>query len=540
MIFRRMLAALAALFVLCLVSCVPVVYEIKVPADVYGKLHEEPSYKMEYVSGLYGQNTVKELFSCEKYSVVALDASAEDTSTKPRNVFALAEVYYERKKSKALVAAGLPQHPAAHGDKEADFSEETSRTYLYPCVPFYEDMIHSEFVLPGSWSDSEETAVSASLPDNVLFYSLSDIPLGYVALPVRYGDAVYRADDFENPFFDSTFLNCTLFPVPDVPRQAVRNHYDEAASFCENLFKNEIAPEFKTEPVLPDVFFVAAVGDIILSRGVQETMIYAKSSVPVFNDTVPVLKNNDFTIGNLEGAVTARTDNTQKTYTFKFKKAALPYLKDVGFDYLMLTNNHCYDYGEAGFKDTLEAVAAAGFATSGAGLNDEEAAQFYRTQIKGHDVSVLSFGAYPVERSGFDGKKMAAATGERAGILWESDEVLDLIREEKKKGAIIIVNIHGGSEYVTSPTTSQRNLYEKVCDAGADVVFGSHPHVLQPVEWYNDSLIVWSLGNFVFPGMEDMPGATDTMIIRIGFVNGRLLYYEKYPAYIDGTAVHLK
>ena len=102
------------------------------------------------------------------------------------------------------------------------------------------------------------------------------------------------------------------------------------------------------------------------------------------------------------------------------------------------------------------------------------------------------------------------------------------------------MNIHGGSEYVTKPTKSQRTLYEKVCDAGADVVFGSHPHVLQPIEWYGNSLIVWSLGNFVFPGMDEMPGATDTMIVRLGFVDGRLLYYEKFPAYIDNTAVRLK
>ena len=102
------------------------------------------------------------------------------------------------------------------------------------------------------------------------------------------------------------------------------------------------------------------------------------------------------------------------------------------------------------------------------------------------------------------------------------------------------MNVHGGSEYVTKPTPEQRTFYQELADAGADVVFGSHPHVLQPVEWYNNTLIVWSLGNFVFPCMDEMPGAEESMIIRVGFVNGRLIYYEKYPAKLNGITVGLK
>lgn len=507
---------LLAFFVLCLASCVPVVYEVIVPSDVYESLEENEACKTAYVSELYGQNVAKELFSCEKYSIVFLDQAAAALSpSKPGNVFVLGRIFYQELPSAALSGGEVRE--------TALLSVETERRYLYPCLPFSEDMPQG--------TDS---------PELYELFELSAIPGGSMILPVSYEDRVYLADDSDYPLYKSTFLKCEYYSIPDIPREAVRNHYEEAEAFSSQLFQKTIAPAFKAEISQPDVFFIAAVGDIILCRGVQESMIDSDSAESVFTDTLPILKNNDFTIGNLEGAVTARTENAQKTYTFKFKKAALPYLKDAGFDYLMLTNNHCYDYGEDGFKDTLEAVAAAGFATSGAGLDKDEAAQFYRTQLNGHELSILSFGAYPVERSGFNGKTMAAATEERAGILWESDELLELIRQEKARGGLVIVNIHGGSEYVTSPTKSQRTLYEKVCEAGADVVFGSHPHVLQPVEWFNDSLIAWSLGNFVFPGMDEMPGATDTMILRLGFVDGRLLYYEKYPAYIDNTAVRLK
>ncbi len=580
---RGVFRVCAALFLIfCFFSCarVPnsITYEIIVPTDIYAGLSGKNFFSQGRITELYSEKTAREVFSSDKYSVIVVDEAAEAVSPrkKPDNVFVLAKVGYEKVKSDvfsgvpgaasggyedsvagsaesgtgASFADGMMAATAGFADSgtpatDSGLSAEIARTYYYPCVPFDEDL-------------------SANV-DKLAFYKLSDIPMGYIILPVRADDSFFHADDPDYPLYEDTLLKCDFSTVPgepvassnpgatgenaasrkssapDAQIEAVRASYENARVVCAALFNEELLPLVKQEPEAhPDVFFVAAVGDIILSRGVQEAMFYADSPEPVFTDTIPILKNNDFTIGNLEGAVTARTENAQKTYTFKFNKKALPYLKEVGFDYLMLTNNHCYDYGEPGFKDTLQAVAAAGFATSGAGLDKDEAMQFYRTTLNGHAVSVLSFGAYPVEQSGFNGKTMAAATEEHAGILWESDEVLEMIREEKKTGALIIVNIHGGSEYVTKPTKSQRTLYEKVCDAGADVIFGSHPHVLQPIEWYGDSLIVWSLGNFVFPGMDEMPGATDTMIVRLGFVDGRLLYYEKFPAYIDNTAVRLK
>ena len=134
---------------------------------------------------------------------------------------------------------------------------------------------------------------------------------------------------------------------------------------------------------------------------------------------------------------------------------------------------------------------------------------------------------------------MAQVTENRAGILWESECIVELVKEEKQRGSFVIVNVHGGEEYVFTPSKRQRTFYQALADAGCDVVFGSHPHVLQPVEQYNDSLIVWSLGNFVFPGMEEMHKAEETMIVRLGLIGGKRIYYEKYAAKISGRTVAL-
>ncbi len=278
----------------------------------------------------------------------------------------------------------------------------------------------------------------------------------------------------------------------------------------------------------------------MVARGVQEVLLNSPDGVEkVFSDTLPILQNSDFTIGNLEGVVTDSWDNAIKTYTFKFKKAVLPKIMEAGFDYLMQTNNHCYDYGEEGFKDTLKAFEEFSIPTSGVGYNLDEAKKFYHTEVNGLKLSVISCGAFPVERSGFDGKKTATATETRAGILWQSEELLESIKKEKEKGFFVVVNVHGGEEYHFKPTKKQREFYEALCNAGAGIVFGSHPHVLQQTEWYKKSLIVYSMGNFIFNGMEEMPGATESEVVKVGVADNRVTYVEHYPARIGLNKVEL-
>lgn len=88
----------------------------------------------------------------------------------------------------------------------------------------------------------------------------------------------------------------------------------------------------------------------------------------------------------------------------------------------------------------------------------------------------------------------------------------------------------------------QRDLYEKFVDCGADLVFGSHPHVIQPTEWYKGKLIVYSLGNFIFNGESEFAvyGALDSEIVRVGLVNGKIVYIEIYPTRHNETSVRLR
>ncbi|AEE17094.1 Capsule synthesis protein, CapA [Treponema brennaborense DSM 12168] len=361
--------------------------------------------------------------------------------------------------------------------------------------------------------------------ESVSLYAESAVPDGAAALPM---DWKYAGDE-SYPAVSVTYAEGTYcLPLPEKLKIPLTHWLDAVFAAAD------------AQPARPETAFIAAVGDIMAGRGVEALLLKDGGVEKVFTDTLPVLRANDILIGNLEGAVTGGTAKAVKTYTFKFNKKILPALREAGFTYLMVTNNHSFDYGLQGFTDTLAALAEYGIPTSGAGSSADEARRFYHTTVRGLPVAILSCGAYPVERSGFSGQRDAAARADRAGILWQSDDVFDLVRAEKEKGFFVIVNVHGGEEYVFTPSAAQKTFYTGLCDAGADVVFGSHPHVLQPVERYGSSLIAYSLGNFVFPGMEGMRGATDSLVVRLGVYNGRIRYTETYLAALSGTSVSLK
>ncbi len=288
--------------------------------------------------------------------------------------------------------------------------------------------------------------------------------------------------------------------------------------------------------------WIAGVGDLMVQRGIQDILIAQGESGldRIFHDTLPVLREQDFLMGNLEGAVTRRGTPTPKSYNFRFSPAVLPPLKSAGFDYFSITNNHCYDYGTIGFTDTLDHLAEHGVATSGAGRTLSEAFTPYETEIAGCPLKVFSIGAYPREKNGFDGRNQAAVTATRPGIVFSGPRALETIRGFAGPGSIDVIMAHGGEEWTNTPTEEQRAFYRACIDAGADLVIGHHPHVLQGMEYYGKGLIAYSAGNFLFPGMYVMPHAEESVILSIGFIDDRPVYVRPHPVRIDNREISLE
>jgi poly-gamma-glutamate synthesis protein (capsule biosynthesis protein) len=152
-------------------------------------------------------------------------------------------------------------------------------------------------------------------------------------------------------------------------------------------------------------------------------------------------------------------------------------------------------------------------------------------------LSLLSIGAYPVDRRGFDGRKIARAAGEKPGTLWSDEAGLSAVQSASATGAFTVVLVHGGLEWSAEPTRAQRDLYRSIVRKGARLVIGSHPHVLQGLESYGNGLIAFSMGNFLFPGMEGMAGGTDSAILRIGIFRGDIRYVQVFPVRLEGRRV---
>jgi hypothetical protein len=290
----------------------------------------------------------------------------------------------------------------------------------------------------------------------------------------------------------------------------------------------------------PDsVDWIGVVGDIMPSRGVDSLLARPDGLERVFGDTLPVLRGCDMLIGNLEGAATRRGSRAAKSFTFRFDPAALSRLAEAGFTWLSLTNNHSFDFGPEGFLDTLEALAAAGIGTSGAGRNEQEAQAALEVAVGTTRVRILSFGAYPVDRMGFDGRRTARAAGATPGILWLDETAVAAAARQFGPDTFDIAVVHGGEEWSRGPTAQLRRLCEQLLGAGADLVVGSHPHVLHPLEVVDGRLVAWSLGNFLFPGMDGTPGGEDSSILRLGVYRGAVRYVQSIPVRLKGATVRL-
>jgi len=352
---------------------------------------------------------------------------------------------------------------------------------------------------------------------SVRLLPLDDVALPDIALPV---DGLYPGDP----------------GYPLVRRVAVGIQGDDPG--LRQWF--ELLPDLQTrEDPLERIGWIGAVGDIMPARGVDAELVAPGGVQRVFGDTLPLLRGLDVLVGNLEAAATTSGARTVKTYTFRFDPRALGSLAAAGFSYLSAANNHTFDYGAAGFVDTLSSLGQAGISTSGAGLTLREASVPAGMRRGDREIRLLSFAAYPVDRTGFDGHSAARATMDRPGALWLDDEGIAAAARAFSPDAFNIALVHGGVEWSSAPTDEQKRRYRELIRAGADLVVGSHPHVLQGLEAVDGRLIAYSLGNFLFPGMEGTPGGERSAILEIGTYRGRIVCLRVVPVRLRGSTVRL-
>ena len=261
------------------------------------------------------------------------------------------------------------------------------------------------------------------------------------------------------------------------------------------------------EPAGEDVVELLAVGDIMLARTPEERMEVFGSGYP-FAATGNLLRGADVTMGNLECALTASSQPIpHKLYLFRAHPRHVVGLVRAGFDVLILGNNHTSDYGQAGLDETVETLRDHGLAYVGAGSSAEEAYRPLFLEVKGPRLALLSYAMSSFKQVPWEMPPDTHVAYAEVSVIQEA------VRQARQQADVVIVNLHAGIEYARTPSDEQRMLAYAAADAGADLVIGHEPHVVQNTEVRGDCLIAWSLGDFVFD-ISAVDAARDGVLLR--------------------------
>lgn len=202
----------------------------------------------------------------------------------------------------------------------------------------------------------------------------------------------------------------------------------------------------------------------------------------------------DIAMVNQEFAfTTGGTKARDKQYTFRVSPDYVQIFKDMQIDVVTLANNHTMDFGIIGLTDTFETLKSAGIPYVGAGNNITEARETKYFEVRDKKIACLGASRVIPEPDW-------NAYNNKPGMLTTYDPTMlvEDIKTAKSQSDFVVVYVHWGIEKQNSPKEYQRNLAKQYIDAGADLVVGSHPHVMQGIEYYNGKPIIYSLGNFMF------------------------------------------
>lgn len=243
------------------------------------------------------------------------------------------------------------------------------------------------------------------------------------------------------------------------------------------------APTIPPEPETFDVT-ISFTGDNMLASYKNQTTAgsfneYAEQREPTYflEKVRPIFEADDFTIVNLENVFTDRklqavSKNHDPAYWYCSKTSNVNILTSSSVEGVSIANNHTFDYGQQGYNDTVQT------------LNDANLPYGFNEHImyfekNGFTIAVICHGLW----------------GE-----WQADDIIKYINKAEMESDYQIVFYHGGKEKVHEPDKWRVRASRKLVDAGADLVIGNHPHVLQPREFYNGAEILYSMGNFCYGG----------------------------------------
>lgn len=312
-------------------------------------------------------------------------------------------------------------------------------------------------------------------------------------------------------------------------------NYTRRQQISKRRYSNlEIFQEYKMSlPEKEGSVTIVAVGDIMLSRYVDLKMKQKEDPYMAFRDVKWFFQDGDIVFGNLECPLTPGRDIGVPEMVLRANPELASVLKHSGFDILSLANNHIFDFGEKGFLDTIKALRDADMEFCGATEEGKSPYKPVYMEASGVKLAFLSFTDKELMPD-IDGAKE-----ENCGVAFlDKDRIATAINEAKENADFIVVYLHGGTEYAPEPDKAIIEYSHLAIDSGADLVLGSHPHVVQKIEEYKGKYILYSLGNFIFDQLWS-DETRESIMAKIHICGNKVEKVELLPVFIDDNCFPL-
>ncbi len=280
----------------------------------------------------------------------------------------------------------------------------------------------------------------------------------------------------------------------------------------------------------PGRVVIVVAGDIGYPEQFGDQKLIDTKKSGLFAQVQPILDSAQLRFANMECPITNRRPTLRSLSPINCPPPRLGYVVDAGFNLLSIANNHTLDAGASGLRDTLAELRKVNTPArpvwwAGAGMNKVEARRVTRFQLA--DKTTVAFFA-------------VAATNPEGGVASIKDKRLNKrIAAAASNTDIVIVSVHDGNEYVHVPLAATTQRYRGMIDAGADMVLGTHPHVLQGMERHGAGVIFYSLGNFSFGARsrryQKQGSRMYSMMGRITVDGGKVARVELIPLYVNNT-----
>lgn len=345
---------------------------------------------------------------------------------------------------------------------------------------------------------------------------------GDFVISVEKGD-IYQLNFVKKGYFQAiqTFSHFELFAKKSDIKQGTL-----ANITLVSKIKKRVMLAFGGDAMMGRRYYKPYFGDSILIKN-NNRLVDSKAIVKHIK---PYMSIADYAAVNLETQVADKLpgERAPKSVTFYSRPEMLTALAWAGVDYVSLGNNHTYDYVESGLASTLGFLKESPLGFSGAGFTEKQALKAHQQTINGTNFSMLGY-------VGWEGsaKLTQTANHQHGGAAYGSmSNIVNSVQQEVSQNRVTIVQYHGSQEYANSPTGVTEQRLKSALDQGAALAIAHHPHVTQGLELYDNKLIAYSMGNFIFD--QNFSATQHSFILYVWLDEGKFHRAEIVPLYVKG------